>query len=42
MAFISIGGFFVIFLVAILWATRPESKRDAQEHGTEEQHESLV
>jgi len=41
-AFISIGSFFVIFLIAILWATRPESKRDAQEHGTKEQHESLI
>jgi len=41
-AFISIGSFFVIFLIAILWATRPENKRDAQEHGTEEQHESLI
>jgi hypothetical protein len=41
-AFISIGSFFVIFLVAILWATRPVSKREAQEHGTEEQHESLI
>ena len=42
MAFISIGSFFVIFLIAILWATRPENKRDAQEHGTKEQHESLI
>ena len=42
MAFISIGSFFVIFLVAILWATRPESKRDSQEHGTKEQNESVL
>jgi hypothetical protein len=41
-AFISIGSFFVIFLVAILWATRPENKRDAQEHGTKEQNESVL
>ncbi|MFZ0662993.1 MAG: hypothetical protein WAM66_09900 [Acidobacteriaceae bacterium] len=41
MAFISIGSFFVIFLVAILWATRPESKREARHHGTKEQHESI-
>lgn len=41
MAFFSIGSFFVIFLIAILWATRPV-KHGSQEHGTEEQHESLV
>jgi hypothetical protein len=41
-AFISIGSFFVIFLVAILWATRPVSKREAQEHGTKEQNESIL
>lgn len=33
-AYFSIGSFVVIFTVAILWATRPESKRDAQTHGT--------
>lgn len=33
-AFFSIGCFVVIFTVAILWATRPENKRDAQTHGT--------
>lgn len=43
MAFISIGSFFVIFLIAILWATRPEKHaHEAQHHGTEEQHESLI
>lgn len=41
-AFLSIGVFFVIFLIAILWATRPESKRDAQTHGTKEQDESIL
>ncbi|MGB7190787.1 MAG: hypothetical protein WBD10_11665 [Acidobacteriaceae bacterium] len=41
MAFLVIGVFFVIFLIAILWATRPENKRDAQTHGTREQDESL-
>lgn len=34
MAFFSIGCFVVIFTVAIIWATRPESKHDAQTHGT--------
>ncbi|MGC2161442.1 MAG: hypothetical protein WA634_06020 [Silvibacterium sp.] len=34
MAFLSIGSFVVIFLVAILWATRPATKHDAEEHGT--------
>lgn len=43
MAFISIGSFFVIFLCAILWATRPEkNKHEAQHHGTKEQHESVI
>lgn len=42
MAFLAIGSFFGIFLVAILWATRPESKRDAQTHGTKEQDESIL
>ena len=42
MAFLSIGVFFVIFLIAILWATRPESKSDAQTHGTKEQDESIL
>lgn len=42
MAFISIGCFFVIFLVAILWATHPEkNKHEVQHHGTKEQHESV-
>jgi hypothetical protein len=41
-AFIAIGSFFGIFLVAILWATRPESKRDAKTHGTKEQDESIL
>lgn len=42
MALISIGSFFVIFLIAILWATRPVSKRETQEHGTKEQNESIL
>lgn len=43
MAFISIGSFFVIFLIAILWATHPEKdKHEAQRHGTTEQHESVT
>lgn len=41
MALISIGCFFVIFLIAILWATHPESEHAAQHHGTKEQDESL-
>ncbi|MGH9587494.1 MAG: hypothetical protein ACRD3F_11120 [Acidobacteriaceae bacterium] len=43
MALISIGCFFVIFLIAILWATRPDkSRQEPQHHGTEEQHESII
>ena len=26
----------------VRWATRPESKRDSQEHGTKEQNESVL
>jgi hypothetical protein len=41
-AFFSIGSFVVIFVVAILWATRPVSESDAARHGTREQSESLT
>lgn len=41
-AYLSLCSFVVIFVVAIVWATRPESKKDAELHGTREQSESLM
>lgn len=34
MAFFSIGSFLAIFIVGIIWATRPVNRREAQQHGT--------
>jgi hypothetical protein len=41
-AYFALGSFVTIFIVGIIWATRPVSKPDEHHHGTAEQSESLM
>ncbi len=41
-AIFAISCFVVIFLIAILWATRPVDKKEPGSHGTEQQWESFT
>ncbi|HEX5234413.1 MAG TPA: hypothetical protein VFW25_03680 [Silvibacterium sp.] len=42
MAIFAISSFVVIFLFAILWATRPPNKHEAEQHGTSQAPESSM